>query len=159
MLGVSLSCRTDPSESSRVRGLAIPPATPSLHIPALPTPRSPDRVRSTASASVWTRNSVDADAVTVAMTDDGRTVRDGGAGSVFQDRSSKLTSADDIEWQSRRSTLRIAFVDDETSNVRLGLRMLGRLGVNVTDNVTVLTDGEESLHPAAAVVAVTVARC
>ena len=78
----------------------------------------------------------------------------GGFGSPLSE-----SAATDAEWQSQASTLRIAFVDDETSNVRLGLRMLGRLGVNVTDNVTVLTDGEESLHPAAAVVAVTVARC
>ena len=40
------------------------------------------------------------------------------------------------------SQLRIAFVDDEKPNCRLGVRMLGRLGVP-TANIIVLTDGTQ----------------
>ena len=38
------------------------------------------------------------------------------------------------------ASLRVVFVDDETANCRLGLRMLTRLGVQAA-NITVLRDG------------------
>ena len=43
-------------------------------------------------------------------------------------------------WKAKFATLKIAFVDDELSNCRLGLRMLARLGVPAS-NITVLSDG------------------
>ena len=44
-------------------------------------------------------------------------------------------------------SLKVAFVDDETANCRLGLRMLARLGVDTVHNVTVIADGEVAFLP------------
>ncbi len=41
------------------------------------------------------------------------------------------------------STFRVCFVDDESANCRLGLRMLARLGVP-SQNIIVLADGNEA---------------
>ena len=41
------------------------------------------------------------------------------------------------------STLRIAFVDDEAANSRLGLRLLLKLGIPAS-NVTMMKDGEST---------------
>jgi hypothetical protein len=44
------------------------------------------------------------------------------------------------EAHARVAGLRVAFVDDEEANCRLGIRMLGRLGISRA-NVVVLRDG------------------
>ena len=53
---------------------------------------------------------------------------DSGAEDAVADLSSHIPS------------LKIAFVDDETANCRLGVRMLTRLGV-ATQNIIVISDG------------------
>jgi hypothetical protein len=54
------------------------------------------------------------------------------------------------------ATLRVVFVDDEPANVRMGLRMLARMGV-LASNVVQLRDGELLKGFIVAAVAVVVA--
>jgi hypothetical protein len=51
-----------------------------------------------------------------------------------------------VDWNERVKLLRIAFVDDEKPNCRLGLRLLARIGIPAT-SVTVLTDGAWCCDP------------
>ena len=73
-----------------------------------------------------------------------------GAGHVFDSETTvhettipiPLTTSpySSTDWAARFSNFRIAFVDDETANCRLGVRMLGRLGIPAK-NIVILSDG------------------
>lgn len=71
----------------------------------------------------------------------------GGAGGGGDSSSaSAVARVTPAEAAARLTTMRIAFVDDEKANCRLGMRMLGILGVP-RDHVTVLVDGTSRGSP------------
>ncbi len=68
------------------------------------------------------------------------------AAPVYVERAATATVATGTRANCDIATVRVAFVDDEVANRRLGLRFLARLGVS-SANVTMLRDGERCCRP------------